>query len=425
MFNAHFSPVSSILLNTWSRTIQPDAINLDSRASLISWGIAFLAAVTVGVYYTRTYQNKAEGVEESPLLENQILILGFYALLLGMAPSWAVGHQASSQGPFDNRYALPAMLGASLIVSGFVHSLRSPVYRTLILALLVGLAVGANFRSGNDYRWDWTYQQRFFWQLYWRAPTLKPNTFILSDTEIFKYESARIDLGPALNVLYPAQPTKTGPDYWAFTLEHLMDGLHITSDQLTNGAVVYQSLRTLNYTAPSHNGIAFSYLAGKPRCLWVIMPVDINYPYWSERASILPAISNPGQILSEPIDATYPDPTIFGPEPPYEWCYYFQKASLARQFGDWETVGQLGAEALSLGYMPSDPYEWMPFLEGYIHIKDWEMAERLSQQALVEDRNLQTAVCATWTRALETARLSEDEQSTVNLILAEIGCSSP
>lgn len=301
--------------------------------------------------------------------------------------------------------------------------MRSPVYRALILTLLVGLAVGSNLRSGNDFRWEWTYQQRFYWQLYWRAPALIPNTFIISESEVFKF-TRRWSLGPALNVLYQAQPTTSGLDYWNFNLEYLMDGLHITSNDLASGAVVYENVRTLQFTAPSHNGIAFSYLAGEPRCLWVIMPSDVYYPYWSERASILPTISNPKQILSQPIDATYPDPTIFGPEPPHEWCYYFQKASLARQFGEWETVSMLGDEALSLGFRPRDPYEWMPFLEGYIHIKDWEMAEMSSQQALVGDMNLQTAVCATWTRALETALLSEEEQSTVNLILAEIGCNS-
>ena len=29
---------------------------------------------------------------------------------------------------------------------------------------------------------------------------------------------------------------------------------------------------------------------------------------------------------------------IFGAEPPHDWCYYYQKASLARQLGDWAQV---------------------------------------------------------------------------------------
>ena len=49
-----------------------------------------------------------------------------------------------------------------------------------------------------------------------------------------------------------------------------------------------------------------------------------------------------------------PPPMLFGPEPPHTWCYYFQKADLARQRGDWDEVARLGDEARELGFAALD-----------------------------------------------------------------------
>lgn len=65
-------------------------------------------------------------------------------------------------------------------------------------------------------------------------------------------------------------------------------------------------------------------------------------------------------------DALHVPPDIpFGSEPAHDWCYYYQKASLARQIGDWNEVVRLGEEASTLELSPVDEIEWMPFLEGY------------------------------------------------------------
>ncbi|MBE3038876.1 MAG: hypothetical protein IMZ62_08710, partial [Chloroflexi bacterium] len=61
-----------------------------------------------------------------------------------------------------------------------------------------------------------------------------------------------------------------------------------------------------------------------------------------------------------------PPEDIFGPEPVHGWCYYYQKAALARQFDDWSTVIALGDEAIEKGFEPFDQIEWMPFLQAYV-----------------------------------------------------------
>jgi hypothetical protein len=74
--------------------------------------------------------------------------------------------------------------------------------------------------------------------------------------------------------------------------------------------------------------------------------------------------SNPDLILPEAEQKT-PPREIFGPEPEHGWCYYYEKASLARQQKDWDEVVRLGDEVRALGLQPADVVEWMPFYAGY------------------------------------------------------------
>ena len=56
-------------------------------------------------------------------------------------------------------------------------------------------------------------------------------------------------------------------------------------------------------------------------------------------------------------------PEIFGAEPPHTWCYYFEKADLARQLQDWQSVLQLEKQAREHGFTPKFGPEYVPFIE--------------------------------------------------------------
>jgi hypothetical protein len=83
----------------------------------------------------------------------------------------------------------------------------------------------------------------------------------------------------------------------------------------------------------------------------------------------------------------------FGSEPPHEWCYYYQKADLARQQNDWQTVAELGDEAQKLGLHPNDQIEWMPFLQAYAWIDDIKqvraIAKRINTDPFYQDQACQ------------------------------------
>ena len=56
-------------------------------------------------------------------------------------------------------------------------------------------------------------------------------------------------------------------------------------------------------------------------------------------------LSDPNLIVNE-LRAQLP--IFYGPEPERDFCYYFEKAELARQFKDWDSVVKYGESALSL-----------------------------------------------------------------------------
>ena len=108
------------------------------------------------------------------------------------------------------------------------------------------------------------------------------------------------------------------------------------------------------------------------------------------------ALSNPNQILDSS-EAVLP--AIYQPEPAHGWCYYFEKADLARQFGRWEEVVRLGERAFKLSDHPNNPVERFVFIEGYAHVGDWNRALKLSKESYqVSKEYVGPLLCKLWKR---------------------------
>jgi hypothetical protein len=83
-----------------------------------------------------------------------------------------------------------------------------------------------------------------------------------------------------------------------------------------------------------------------------------------------------GRIIPEGEGHT-PPAALFGPEPAHGWCYFYQKASLARQRGDWAEVARLGDEAMKADPRPAEWVEWMPFLQAYAYLGRYAEVDRI------------------------------------------------
>jgi hypothetical protein len=156
------------------------------------------------------------------------------------------------------------------------------------------------------------------------------------------------------------------------------------------------SLRTLKFDGNTSNGIAVLHQSGGA-CLRVLDTVYAYDPLFIEGQDILLPVSNPSRIIPDPA-AQPPDPDIFGPEPPRTWCYYFQKADLARYEKDWDTVIALYKEAQRKGYSPEFGGEYIPVIEAYAQTGNWQKAYDLTLAAQEVSSGLKKMLCANWSR---------------------------
>ena len=107
-----------------------------------------------------------------------------------------------------------------------------------------------------------------------------------------------------------------------------------------------------------------------------------------------------------------PPAVVFGGEPEHGWCYFYQKADLARQRGDWEQIPVLLKEALDAGHYPEDALEWMPFLQASAVLGDVEQM-RSTAKLVTIDKFLRLQVCNIMTDFMEKETLNNEVKSVI------------
>lgn len=175
-----------------------------------------------------------------------------------------------------------------------------------------------------------------------------------------------------MNILYPQTIDSTDAGYWFLELPHDIGSQKVP--RLERDIPLEANFRNFTFNGSGLNNLVVFYKPGTGRCLWVLSSDDIdNFDLPELTRQALPS-SNLERIEPNPIDENYPSVDLFGEEPTHTWCYYFQKADLARQLGEWMEVTRLGDEAESLGFEPADANEWLPFILGYAHSENWNKA---------------------------------------------------
>jgi hypothetical protein len=117
-------------------------------------------------------------------------------------------------------------------------------------------------------------------------------------------------------------------------------------------------------------------------------------------------------------------PKIYEPEPDHGWCYYFEKADLARQFEDWHEVVQWGDAALMLDDYPNDPVERFVFIEGYAHVGQWDRALDLSNASYKVSRDyVGPLLCRLWRRIGTETVDDPDKSEALSQVKSMFACS--
>ena len=371
---------------------------------------AFVVIAVAGLILFRL--SKQVQVKEGSAREiNWIILLGAIMIVLAGPPFWLTNVPVSLGFP-ANRATLSFVLGVSFVFAGLFEFLPQR-FQLVAVTIFVALAAGRQFLWSNEFRRDWTYHKNLFWQMTWRAPGLEKNTIVLMNEELTFY--ADNSLGAALNLIYAPENHSDVIDYVLFYPTN-RESLSLTP----NTPVNYDFLAG-SFAGNTSQAVVFYY--SPPKCLRLLDPeIDLENRLIPDDTFLRDAalLSSTAPILSE---QTSKMPAAYGTEPAHGWCFYFEKADLARQMGDWETVTQLGDAAFALDDYPNDPIERFVFIEGYAHAGNWERAVELSTASYGVSKNyVGSLICKLWDRIARETESTSEQKVTLDKVQNKFEC---
>lgn len=389
-------------LFAWTNTIAPETVALKSKFTIFSWVIGALIAFAIawGSIIRAKSEDQETSTENETHFTRQAILLGLAGLILGGIPVWITNRTILS-GAWSDRFTLAPMLGAVILIVALVNWLgRTPNRKAIVLAFLLGISVAAHVRTSDKYANHWQLQKQYYWQLHWRIPALAEGTAILSPEIPFSYVSG-ISMGFAYNILYDLTPDSTQVPYWYIEALRYRNS-NVLADFLPDTPITYKELRNIAFEGNTDQALAVNYKPARG-CVRVMDPIYRDAPYLSdypiyEGEIELFTISHTEQILAEPAANDKLLKTIFGAPPVDDWCYYYQRADLARQFENWDSIPKLFNEASDLGFTAYNGTELIPFIEGFAAIGDTTRALELTNQAMSTTDGMKSLLCQTWAR---------------------------
>jgi hypothetical protein len=398
-----FTSLWTVTVAAWFQLFTAINPSVHGVRTIVLYVIVTLVVFAIAIFFLFNEREEFKSKKES----FYAISLGLFLLPFAGAPFWSTGLSISLAHP-ASRFTLPFMFAVCLIIAGLIDFIKLPQVQYCLLALLIGLSAGRQFLWSTDYLRDWQAQKNLFWQMTWRAPGLKPNTLVLINEELFFY--ADNSISAPLNWIYAPENHSDQIDYVLF---YPTNRLGHSLPALKKDIPIQYDYIAGRFTGNTSQVVAFYY--DPPACLRLLEPdIDANNRFISDESHMreASALSNPEQILTSQNAII---PAIYYPQPVPAWCYYFEKADLARQLGDWKEVAKLGDTAFKLEDHPNNPVERFVFIEGYAHVGDWDRARKLSKESYqVSKEYVGPLLCQLWKRIeTETANGSSDGRAEV------------
>jgi hypothetical protein len=384
-------------INAWTQTLNLPNYFVFGKTGL---SIIILAAVvfTALALWLRSQnrQNSNKVEDTGDTWGRQSFCLGAISLVVTILPFWAADLEVSTRYPFD-RFLLAYLFGSCLLMVGLINQFaRSQKLQVIFLSVLV--AASAAFQANLMVRYKnlSDFQRNLIWQLVWRAPDLKPGTTLLgTDFANQDYLSGNA-LTAEIEWIYSIAPTIESRELDYIFIFLNSPQLNSVEELSPNHDINY-AFRTYKFTGSTNQSLLVG--ANSGGCLRVLdktfTPINTIVSQYSKRMQDAQVISNLEVIVPNAAQKT-PPAHLFGSEPAHTWCYYFEKAELARQVGDYQQAYTLIQQANQSGYFPKDLTEWYSFIDAALHTGHFEEAAELSSRIIIKEAVVQEGVCNTW-----------------------------
>jgi hypothetical protein len=365
-----FQSIVNVAILAWSAPTFQNLFEIGLTPIAIGLLIAGFAALLFlcASFSIETVEPDAHARNTGPTVrwQTEAIWIGLAGVLAGVLPVIIANRYVNFGG--YSHYALPASLAGVMVIVGVISLIHSRPVRFGVAAVAVLLAVLTHYTASLQILREEQVIAEFWHQVVWRAPAIKAGTTLVVNYPAVNYaEDVDAVAGPA-NFLYFPEQTRQIPAFYPLVALPQMD--YITKDVLGGGNKSY-GYRTHVGEIDYDNLLVISQPA-QDACVHVI---NAEWPRYSESDSdqilLLGGYSNVNNVVTNE-NAPRPAEFIFGPEPDHTWCYYYQRAELALQEGDWEKILQLGEEAARQKLSPNDRIEWAPFLQAYAFKGDEE-----------------------------------------------------
>ncbi len=380
--------------------------NLSAIDELVGLGVALMAILIAWISLRITSSDSAP--EDGWQREN--LWAGFVIVVGGLVPI-IVANRGVDFADLS-RYSVISMFGAVMILAVFVDRLKNLKFQLGFVLLLIGIAVITHFSNGDSYAQYAESNNMFWWQVSWRIPQLKKGTTLVVHYPLGQAGEDYTIWSPANLIYYPDSQSQKfiQPAIYAALLNH-----DAVDKVLTQKGVEYDTRRGSIHTFRNYSDILVITQTGPGSCVRVLDGHQTELSsYEDERVMLMAPYSQIQDVLPGTQFQTPPQ-LPFGSEPTRGWCYYYEKASYARQVGDWQTVLNLGDQAAKLGLKPQDLIEWMPFLQAYAHFGNQAQLTQLAR-SITSDPLVASQAC----RILKGMQL---DSSTADLV-SSLYCAS-
>ncbi len=405
LFDRAFLDLLYSTLQVWiNAIINLDGFNFQRRATWFAFGLGIVLTFAFSFFYEASEEEIPDN--SSPV---SVFLVGFVSFVFSALPVWAIGKEIGTGG-WNDRFALAPMLGASMMVVAFLLWFVRPAGQKLILGFLLVFSIATQVWTVNIYRRDWSTQLTYYWQLYWRVPAMQSGTAIFSFELPSPFISHDIDASYAINVLYHYRTNDGTLPYWFITPENQFYFQPNTDFK--------NRKRNLTFNGNTSNSIAVFRQTGGS-CLRVLDSVYLNDPLFNEGQNALIPLSNISRIIPAAAPPVPPDMDIFGPEPVHNWCYFFEKADLARQTQDWNEILVLYKQSQQMGFAPEVGAEYIPFIEAYAQTGDWQSAYKLTIVAFELNPSYTKMLCANWDRL---SRIPSSNMQVVEQVYQYLSC---
>jgi hypothetical protein len=347
--------------------------------------VAGLVVAFVGLYmflFKRLW-GVAYSETETPRLMKDFLWMGALISLFAISPVILSDRQVELYDPYKS-YGLHPIPGVVLFILGIVLMFQ-PRFRRWILIALVGISVSTQVLNADYWKAYWMIQRDMWWQMTWRAPDIQADTLVMAYISGGYNPQQDYEVWGPLNLIYNPGQAKAP----AIQAEVLNSD---TSYSILKKDILNNHVRDIKLHRDFNNLLLLS-IPSSISCLHVI---DGQLPVYSASESLLVekvgAYSRVDRIIPTGT-APVPPSAIFGTEPAHTWCYYYQKAALARQNGDWEEIGRLYDQVRKLNLDTDDKSEMIPFFEGLVNSGRVEDARALYKDEIKGQNEMRFPLC--------------------------------